>query len=61
MTFYDDSFRSHTAKITKSFNDIYFVYIDNKFFCSTDTISEAENEVEEYIKKNGYKTLPEVL
>ena len=30
----------------------YEVYIDGQFFCSADTIEEAENEIKEEFKEN---------
>ena len=61
VTFYDSSLKHHYAKIDRSFNGSYFVYVDDKFFCSADSIWEAENEVAEYIKENNYKTSLEVM
>lgn len=31
-------------------DDHYEVYINNKFYCSADSMSEAANELEEYLK-----------
>ena len=38
-----------TYDIVRSY-DHYTIYINNKFYCTADTISEATKEVEEYIK-----------
>ena len=61
MTFYDNFYKIHTAKIERSWQGAYVVYIDNRFFCSADSYDEAEEEIDEYIKENGYKTVLEVL
>ena len=34
-------------------NGHYEVYIDGKFYCSADKESEAESEIENYLKERG--------
>ena len=59
--FYDDTCRQHTIEIKNGRSGEKYVYIDGKFYCSADTLDEADEEIEEFVKHNSYKTLMEVI
>ena len=41
-----------TCKIERK-REHFEVYIDGKFYCSADSVTEAEKEIQEYISERG--------
>ena len=60
-SFYDSNYVGHSVDIKHGFNGVYYVYVDDKFYCSADTYKEVESDVAELIRENSYKTIPEVI
>lgn len=61
MTFYDKCLCQHTVEIKRGYNGIYYVYIDYSFYCSAESVREAEDELEDYIKTSAWKPLFELV
>ena len=59
-TFYDKALNGYHFEIKRS-RGYYTVYLDGRFYCSADSVREAEDEIDEYARDNNLKTLFEVL
>ena len=61
MIYYDKALVGHSIDIKRTFRGVYYVYIDNQFYCSAESMREAEDEVDEYVEENNLRTAVEVL
>ena len=59
--YYDITNRMRKFDIKHGANGAYFVYLDDKFYCSADTYEEADQDIDECIDKLKGKTLFEII